>query len=354
LGVTGPPSPAGWSTLDDVQQLLGAHGLQLRRAWPRDENQLLLEAGREAYTVAGQWFASRQRATEVTRKTPGAEQLGRVVLQPGGADRRLAGLRSLLDREGAELVAHRPERRAVVRLPASGATSLAYAKVVRPTVLAAVAQTSRAAADLPVRTPAVLQVDDEVGAVVTAALPGRTLHDLLATPAAPAACRAAGRALAQLHRAPVPPGLARHEDGDERAVVRRWQQLAQLHGLAAAFPVPEPDVGAAAADRDEEPTLIHRDFHDKQVVVDDDGEVGVLDFDLMALGSPLVDLANVLVHLELRVLQGLVADAAPLRTAVLEGYGASDAQLRALPRYERVTWERLAAVYAFRPARSVT
>jgi aminoglycoside phosphotransferase (APT) family kinase protein len=351
--VTATPSPAGGSTLDDVQQLLGTHGLQLRRAWPRDENHLLLEAGRDASTVAGQWFASGQRAAEVARKTPGAEQLGRVVLQPGGADRRLTGLRSLLDREAAELVAHRPERRAVVRLP-SGPTSLTYAKVVRPTVLAAVAQTTHAAAALPVRTPAVLEVDEEVSAVVTAALPGRTLHDLLATPAAAAACRAAGRALAQLHRAPVPSGLPRHEDADERAVVRRWQQLAQLHGLAAAFALPEPDVGAATADQDEELTLIHRDFHDKQVVVADDGEVGVLDFDLMALGSPLVDLANFLVHLELRVLQGLVADAAPLRTAVLQGYGASDAQVSALPRYERVTWERLAAVYAFRPARSVT
>lgn len=352
--MTDLPSPAGGSTLDDVQQLLGAQGLQLRRAWPRDENHLLLEAGRGATTVAGQWFASGLRAAEVACKTPGAEQLGRVVLQPGGGDRRLTSLRSLLDREGAELVAHRPERRAVVRLPASETGPLAYAKVVRPAALAGVAQTTRAAADLPVRTPAVLQVDDGASAVVTAALPGRTLHDLLAAPTAPAACRAAGRALAQLHRAPVPAGLPRHEDADERAVVRRWQQLAQLHGLTAAFPLPDPDVGAALPDQDQELTLIHRDFHDKQVVVADDGEVGVLDFDLMALGSPLVDLANVLVHLELRVLQGLVADAAPLRSAVLEGYGASDAQVRALPRYERVTWERLAAVYAFRPARSVT
>jgi aminoglycoside phosphotransferase (APT) family kinase protein len=230
---------------------------------------------------------------------------------------------------------------------------VAYAKVVRAAVLAEVTGTARAAAELPVRTPAVLQVDAEASALVTAALPGRTLHDLLGTTAASPACRAAGHALAQLHHAPAPPGLRRHDDADERAVVRRWQQLAQLHGLGPAFPTP---AGPAAepAPPDEELALIHRDFHDKQVVVDDDGEVGLLDFDLMALGSPMVDLANFLVHLDLRVLQGLVGDAAPLRAAVLEGYGATDVQLGRLAGHERATWERLAAVYAFRPPRSAT
>jgi aminoglycoside phosphotransferase (APT) family kinase protein len=276
------------------------------------------------------------------------------VLQPGGADRRLEGLGILLEREGAQLVAHRPERRAVVRLPAGQPGSVAYAKVVRPTVLAAVARTTRAAADLPVRTPAVLQVDEEAAAVVTAALPGRTLHDLLDSSVAVAACRSAGRALAQLQRTPVPSWLPRHEDGDEQAVVRRWQQLAELHGLAPAFALPPAAAAAPDEDEDEDPVLIHRDFHDKQVVVDDDGEVGVLDFDLMALGSPLLDLANLLVHLDLRALQGLVRDAGPLRAAVLEGYGATEAQVARLARYERGTWQRLAAVYAFRPPRSLS
>ena len=90
------------------------------------------------------------------------------------------------------------------------------------------------------------------------------------------------------------------------------------------------------------------------MVVDDDGAVGLLDFDLMAVGPPAVDLANVLVHLDLRVRQGLVADAAPLRAAVLEGYQPGEDQLAELPRRERTTWQRLAAVYAFRPPRSAT
>ena len=181
--MTGPvaTAPAG-STLHDVATLLARQGLHLLRSWPRDENHLLLEAGRDGAVVAGQWFATAERAAEVARKTPGAEQLGRVVLQPHGADRKLPGLVPLLRRDGAELVAHRPERRAVVRLPAGSPHAVEYAKVVRPGVLADVARTTAAAAALPLRTPAVVGVDDATSAVITAALPGRTLHDLLATP----------------------------------------------------------------------------------------------------------------------------------------------------------------------------
>lgn len=363
-GSAGAAGFAPGSTLAEVAALLSPHGLELLRAWPRDEQHLLLEAGRGGATVAGQWFASPDRAAEVARRTPHASLQGRVVLHARGADRRLPGLATLLARPGAELVAHRPERRGVVRLPREDGAGPAYAKVVRASALPDVARTARAAADLPVRTPALVQVDQEVSAVLTAALPGRTLHDLLGTPAGPDACRAAGAALAQLHRAPVLPGLRHHGVTDERAVVQRWQRLAEAHGLAPAFP---EQVGAPAeageageaedageGDEADRPGLLHRDFHDKQVVVDQEGQVGLLDFDLLAAGSPVVDLANFLVHLDLRVRQGLVTDAAPLRAAVLEGYEPTPRQLARLHTHEATTWRRLSAVYAFRPASSVT
>nr|WP_294693604.1 phosphotransferase [uncultured Friedmanniella sp.] len=343
------------STLEAVESLLCTRDLRLQRAWPRDEHHLLLEASTGRASVAGQWFASADRAAEVAGKTPGAELLGPIVLQPDGADRRLPGLASLLRGDGAELVTHRPEKRAVVRLPRSGGPDApAYAKVVRRSVLETVARSARAAAGLPVRTPPVLRVDARDSAVVTAALPGRILHDLLDTPAALHACRAAGRALALVHRSPVPPGLRRHHDADELAVLRRWQQLALAHGLAPAFPVPAVDLPGRPVGDGQHLAPIHRDFHDKQVVVADDGEVGVLDFDLMALGAPMLDLANFLVHLDLRAVQRLVADAGPLRGAVLEGYQPTEAQVRQLSRHEQTTWQRLAAVYAFRPPRSTT
>ncbi|WP_396134697.1 phosphotransferase [Cellulomonas sp. ATA003] len=49
---------------------------------------------------------------------------------------------------------------------------------------------------------------------------------------------------------------------------------------------------------------VHRDLHDKQLLVDGSGGIGLLDFDLAAAGEAALDLANLLVHLELRVHQG--------------------------------------------------
>ncbi|WP_157937001.1 glycosyltransferase family protein [Geodermatophilus chilensis] len=94
---------------------------------------------------------------------------------------------------------------------------------------------------------------------------------------------------------------------------------------------------------------LHRDLHDRQVLVAGDGSVGLLDFDLLAAGEPALDLANLLAHLSLRQRQGLVADAAPLRAAVLEGYRPSSAVAARVPVHEATTRLRLAAVYAFRP-----
>ena len=50
--------------------------------------------------------------------------------------------------------------------------------------------------------------------------------------------------------------------------------------------------------------LVHRDFHDGQVLLDESYAVGLIDFDLMAAGDPALDVANFLCHLELREHQG--------------------------------------------------
>ena len=98
------------STLADISDTLMDIGLNLRRSWPRDEDHLLLDAVGPGGCLAGQWFASVERAERVTAKTPGAQRWGRVVLQPGGADRALPTLVQVLSDAGAVLVAHRPER----------------------------------------------------------------------------------------------------------------------------------------------------------------------------------------------------------------------------------------------------
>ncbi len=84
--------------------------LNLRRAWPRGRDHLLLEyATADGRLVAGQWFADPARAATVAERTaegPGGpvRVRGRLVLQAGGADRRLPGLAGLLARPGATLV----------------------------------------------------------------------------------------------------------------------------------------------------------------------------------------------------------------------------------------------------------
>ncbi len=65
--------------------------------------------------------------------------------------------------------------------------------------------------------------------------------------------------------------------------------------------------------------MLHRDLHDKQVVVG--AHIGLLDLDTLAVGERALDLANALAHLELRVDQGLMTAAAAgvARRAFLEG-----------------------------------
>ena len=139
---TAPVSIETLTTLeidDDAARALGrAPGpLTLRRAWPRATEHLLLEYvdDRGAF-VPGQWFEDADRCVHVAARTgergtavvrKGATT---VLLQSGGADRKLTALAAVMDRPGAVLLAHRPERRAVVRVPGAGGDR--YVKVVRP------------------------------------------------------------------------------------------------------------------------------------------------------------------------------------------------------------------------------
>lgn len=232
--------------LVEVASVAAGHGLVLSRAWPRSADHLLLDlVAPSGASVAGQWFADTEQAARVAARTGApASCTGGVVLQPGGADRRLPALAGLLGEPGARLVAHRPERRAVVRR-ADGA----YAKVVRPERTAQVARAARAAAVPGLRVPRVVDVDERRGVVTTAALPGVTLHQLLvhAAPEAVPAARAVGAALAVLHASPLAPGAVVHDAAAELAVLHRWEQLAAGHGRAESPPPLDPLLADPAA-----------------------------------------------------------------------------------------------------------
>ena len=109
--------------------------------------------------------------------------------------------------------------------------------------------------------------------------------------------------IAGLHASAPPETERRHGPAEEAAVVSDWLRSARTHmprsaaaidghappvlaGLAALAPVPERP--------------LHRDLHDKQVLVTRKGRVGIVDFDSLTQGDVAVDVANLLVHLELR------------------------------------------------------
>lgn len=368
----------------EIAVRLAEDGRTLRATLPRSAEHLLLvgtagsaiptaatSAGGDPRVLAGQWFADRGRAARVVDRlgpdgTSVATDRGAVVVHHDGADLHLPGLAAAVRRPGARLVAHRPGRRGVVRDP--GGT---YTKLVRP----GRSVPEPVVPDGAFATPAVVSRGD--GSVTTSALPGRTLHALLADPSVPdevlvRAGRAVGRGLRRLQAGPDLPAAhrpgadprrrgsappARHDAAAELAVVERWWSWAVAH--EAATPTLAHDVlgraeeslrGLVAA----APVPTHRDLHDKQLLVDEAApdRVGLLDLDLATTAHPALDLANLLVHLELRALQGTCVPgrARAVAAAVVEGFAPHDDVLAALPAWSTAARARLVAVYAFRPA----
>jgi aminoglycoside phosphotransferase (APT) family kinase protein len=312
--------------------------------------------------LAGQWFAETATLDQVALETISVARgdavvvtLGdaRILVQPHGADRRLPGLHSLVARSDATLVSHRPERRALVRLGGER-----YAKVIPPARVSSVLRALEAAsrvADASFSVPGVLEIDEPAGVIELKALRGLSLRELVEDelPIEPAA-RAVGRALAALHASAPPDIERRHGPVEEAAVVLEWLRSAAAHvpERAAAIERKAPAVLELLAKLPASPArLVHRDFHDKQPIVAAGGRVGLLDFDTLACGDATVDLANLLVHLELRSVQGHCPEARAERAAkaLLDGYSPEPEMLGRLQPYADATRIRLACVYAYRP-----
>ena len=356
-----------------------AGALTLRRAWPRPDGRLLIEyrdesgaivaaqAGLDRDAIAGE----RRRAARIGAPAPLVVEQ-RILLHARGADGSLPALHRLLERRGARLIAHRATRRAVVALdesacvdaqrPAGAAAAAgaapvaAYIKAVRPNRAAAVAGAARAATRIAAGAflvPAVLAVDISAGTVTCASMRGRRLAELLPTRAGADAIEALGSALRALHAAAPPPGVDLHDAAREARLVT--DAAAALGPYAPGLNERATRAAEAAARRLARlrPVALgplHRDLHDKQVLVAA-GRIGLLDFDTLALGDPALDLGNLVAHLELRALQGhgSHADAERLAASLLEGYRAGRSIRERIAAYAQATRVRLACVYAFRP-----
>ncbi len=342
----------------------GSRGYRLVRAWPRGTEHALVElAAEDGATVAGQWFADPAALAAAAAATPApARAAGDVLLQPEGADSRLRALPGVLAEADARMVAHRPGRRAVVRLGAPDGPPRAFVKVVRGSRAADLARRGGLVAELvgdAVPVPRLLDAAGvERGVLRWSVVPGRTLHDLGAGPwepeAARAAWEAAGRAVRHLHEARPDRVAARHDAAAELGAVADWLHPAVVHGLLDPALVGRAGdhVTAALGDAPADPLLgvLHRDLHDKQLLLDGAGTVGMIDVDTLAVGERALDVANLLVHLELRQAQGLLAPA--LAAAARDGFlaGVGDVPGDRVRAYALASRLRLAGVYAFRPS----
>lgn len=322
----------------------------IERAWPTSKS---TDDGARRLTVEGRDGQGRVRAAELRLRadlTRGWRVAG-LALAAYGRDRKLPDLAEAA-RDG-EVVVHRYGRRAVVRHPDR------FVKVLRAgRADEVVAQSERgrvAARSAGFEAPAVISVrNDRVDFSVVA---GTGLHELggrtdLATWSHWWAQWAA-RWPDLVQGEGV--GLVAHTAEDEQVNLRRWTDRVRLFGAP-------PDPLGAFTDRVTAACLAlgdglgcrlvvsHRDLHDKQILAGDAG-LGLLDFDTAALAEPALDLANLLVHAQLRADQGLWPEP-HCGTAVRAVLGVADVlgvPVDRLEAYAEATRLRLACLYAFRP-----
>lgn len=331
------------------QHRIGGVPWCLDRAWPRDGGDVPLLLSRVdragvRHQVVGRWYPDPGDAIRDRRRNVGTRSGDdpRLLLHPDGADRKLPALAPLV-RDGSTLLAHRPGKRAVIRTPAGD-----FVKFVRVGRAEQLARRHHQLADAlggTASVPAVTSCRDD--RVVLAAMPGTS--PLLRDPRhLEGDLHRVGSMLGQLARVPRD-DLPVHDAIAEAAVARGWAERAMAAGR-----LPRADIEPVVRPLLEQPATplrpAHRDLHDGQLLVTDD-QLSVLDPDTLCLAEPALDLANLLVHLDLRVDQGLLEPTSTTRAraAILDGAAPTGTTVARLPAYDRATRLRLAAVYAFRP-----
>lgn len=98
-----------------------------------------------------------------------------------------------------------------------------------------------------------------------------------------------------------------------------------------------------------EETLVHRDFYEKQVLLNDDQTI-LIDFDTACYADPALDMGNFMAHLTLLELQGSKTPE-NAESDFIYGYGnsASSSLMTRVNNYKRSTLLRLACLYSFWP-----
>ncbi len=189
--------------------------------------------------------------------------------------------------------------------------------------------------------PRVLGVCDTLHTLFMEQLPGIPLIE--AGAAQPGAWRRAGAALRALHDADIPAPGYRAEDESEMLERR-------VAAVSALFPALSEELRGAfrRVSREllslpsVEPRLVHRDFHEKQILLDEQ-RLWMIDFDTLALADPALDLGNLAAHIELNHLQGIAVDGA--MEQFLAGYAPDPSLDARLGPWTRAASLRLVCLY---------
>ncbi|SFV20159.1 phosphotransferase [Micrococcus terreus] len=338
-----PDAPAA---LPDVVVTAEGTAWRVERVWPGKTDEpdapLSVEVRADGALRAGLW-------------TPRG-----LELFPAGRDRRLPALEPLVQ-QGAEVVSHRPRRRAVVRHQVS-LGAVRYTKIVRAGRAEAILDgISRAAAfERGFRTPAVLGSTEAT--VTFAELDGRSLHrpDLFSGADWERAWSEVMDAL-EAARLPVSgcgSGIPEHGPAEEAGVLRDWTDRAApwVRDLAAFREAMEQTyAGLEDVGQGDSNALVptHRDLHDKQLVwsAEHSPGPGLLDVDTACLGHPALDLGNLRAHAQWRRRQGVwSAERAETVIRAVDGLAArTGVEEAVLGLFERAALLRIRCVYAFRP-----
>lgn len=314
----------------------------VRRGWPAKNGAIVFEQ----FDANGRIRAGRINADGTVDYTDFAtdKKLPELAgaFEPGSA--------TITDSAGTgntpDLLVHRFNKRAVVH------HGEAVTKYVRPGKAAAIAQASTEIRGVcrPLGIGAAQVTDQTDGSITFSVLPGNTLHEL------------GDRGMAGWEtffelwggfmegRA----GVGNYSAEQETATLAQWINHAQTYAAHPRIAELKEAAGQVAGELAVRPdatrSLLHRDLHDKQLLWDG-STLSVLDLDTAAYGEGALDLGNLLAHVHLRQLQGVVSEGLSTRLDAMlrdfaDTHGVSE---RRLATYARATAIRLACLYAFRP-----
>jgi Phosphotransferase enzyme family len=171
-----------------------------------------------------------------------------------------------------------------------------------------------------VSVPRPIAYHPELRALLMQDIAAQSLHGLSGK-AFMAGVDAAGRALAKLHESPVRVPN-RYTAAEQIASLQEWTELASrvAPALAPAIARALERAGAAMADaRPARSTLVHRDYHERQVLIRGP-ETVLIDFDTLCFGDPVIDVGNFIAHLRVASLRTQVPSR-DLETLFLAAYG---------------------------------